>query len=62
MSQYKYKCDVVLLLRAVGSAFIVVCAGYRSTEYKILGNVQVQGFMLGECRCAGTVLRPCYCV
>ena len=60
MSRYKYKCDVVLLFHAVGSAFIVVCAGYRSTEYKVLGNVQVWGFMLGEHRHAGMVLQPCY--
>ena len=34
---------------AVGSAFIVVCAGCR---LQVCGNVQVPGFMLGEHGCA----------
>ena len=47
-----------LLLHAVGSAFIVLCW----VQVQVRGNVQVQGFMLGECRCAGMVLQPCYYV
>ena len=49
-----------VLLCAVSSAFIVVCAGYSRYRYKVWGNVQVRQFMLGERRCAGMVLQPCY--
>ena len=34
-------------LRAVGSAFIAVCAG---CQLQVCGNVQVLGFILRECR------------
>ena len=46
MSWYKY---------GLGSAFIVVCAGYN-----VHGSVQVWGLMLGERGQAATVLWPCY--